>query len=95
MFAVARSFDEGGLIDVGEDDAAKYGAVVVGVFGLGECAERESAFFGLSENGVIRLVVGHIERIRGLEWRVEQSRSRYARNANIKRRRNIMLQDPR
>lgn len=60
VFAMARSFDKCGLIDVREDYAAEYGAVVVGVFGLGKGAERNAAFFGLGENRVNRLVVGHI-----------------------------------
>ncbi len=69
VFAVTGRFDKGGLIDVREDDAAEYGAVVVGVFGLCEGAERQPSLLWLGENWW--LVVGHIERIRGLECQAQ------------------------
>lgn len=57
--AVAGGFDKGGLVDVGENDAAEDGAVVVGVFGLGEDAEGEAAGAGsVNSRGVWGVRIG-------------------------------------
>ena len=45
MDAVTAGFDETGLVDVAEDDAAEDGAVLVGVFGKRDDAEREASWF--------------------------------------------------